>query len=137
MLKVMSTMPSTPTYHKVSRQRTELNTRIGLTRRHHVSLPAYGTEQLAGMAIIDFAAKPLNVDFDQVGEDVEVLVPDMLSNGGPAHHLIAVPRQIFKQRIFLAGELHIAAGTPHPARMGIKGQVSDADTFASQNRSAA
>src|SRR5262249_19582387 len=133
MLKATSTMAKTLTYQSVSRPRTELNT-VNLFRTEHVTLATDGAQQLAGMAVIDLATQPLDVNLDQIGEDVEIFVPDVFSNLGAVYDLIRVPGKIFEQGILLAGELYSASRTAHATRLGINGHVGNSYGLCAQRR---
>jgi hypothetical protein len=93
MLNTSRTVASTPVYQRVSRTRTPLNTGY-LFCRELVTLTPARMNESHRKALIDFAAKPLHIDLDQIGQGIISLVPDVLGylraadDGAPAHHQV-------------------------------------------------
>src|ERR1700745_3223685 len=96
----------TAAYQMVRRLRTELNIVLfagrfrfvarlllgGLFGRsgfladsEHVAGAALGVQQGSFPGRVNFAAQAMDIDFDQVGEGIEVFVPDMFGNFSAAH----------------------------------------------------
>src|SRR3979490_878781 len=143
------TTASTAVYQSVSRTRTEssmvlpdgrswLGARprrntfvsrlwdVGIIQRaKQVAGAAAGMEQgLAGIRV-NFPRHPIYVNFDQIREGIERLIPHVLRDFRPPHNAAGVAGKIFEQRIFLGGERHILARPRNPARGGILDAVGD------------
>src|SRR4029077_19161282 len=130
-------------YHKVRRTRTESSMRFSRTaaRRRVAGLAARGgrgfrrgTENIAAAAaslkerlpvsVTEFAAKAVHVDFDEIGEGVEGLVPDVLGNFRAADDAVGIAGQEFEERIFLGGEGNEAIAALGRLRRGIELQIA-------------
>ena len=81
------------------------------------------------VGIVQLAAQPLDVDVDDVGERVVVLVPDVLGDVGAADDLAGAAREVFEQRVLAAGQRDLAAVRPDPLARDVDGQVADLDPF--------
>ena len=77
------------------------------------------------MVVVNFPAQPLNVDLYQIGEGIEILIPNVLRNIRAAHDLIGVLREVFKQGIFLGGQFNNAAAAFHAAGFLVDRQISN------------
>src|SRR5216684_6741078 len=147
-----STTASTAVYQRVSRTRTESSMalpdwRSGLgarprrstfvgrvgdiridLRAKEVAGAAAGMEQgLAGISV-NFPAHAIHVNFDQIREGIEGLIPHVFGDIRAPYNAAGVAGKIFEQRIFLGGERH---GPPRPGnalRGGIQDEVGD-DNF--------
>src|SRR6266436_9175259 len=120
----------TAAYQMVRRLRTELNIvlftgrfrfvarrRNGLFRRsgffadtEHVAGAALGVQQESFAGSVNFAAQTIDVDFDQVGERIEVFVPNVFSNFSATDDASGVADEIFEQRVFRVGQGNVAIG---------------------------
>src|SRR5258708_2458564 len=144
-----STTASTAVYQSVSRTRTESSmvlpdgrSRLGarprrntfvsrlwdvgiIQRAKQVAGAAAGMEErLAGIRV-DFSAHAIYVNFDQIREGIERLIPHVLRDFRPPHNAAGVAGKIFEQRIFLGGERHIPARPGNTLRGGIQDEVGD------------
>src|SRR6266481_8532929 len=136
----------TAAYQMVRRLRTELNIVLlagrfrfvarlllgGLFRRsrfladsEHVAGAALGVQQRSLPGRINLAAQAIDIDFDQIGEGIEVFVPNVLGNFSAADDASGVADEIFEQRIFLVGKRNAAIATSGDLRGGVEGQVGD------------
>src|SRR6266851_5685352 len=151
-VSTISTSARTAVYQSVSRTRTESsmalpggrsclgarlwrNTfvcrvrdiRIDL-RAKEVAGAAAGMEQgLAGIGV-NFPAHAIHVNFDQIREGIERLIPHVLGDFRASHNAAGVARKIFEQRILFGGKRH---GPPRPGndlRGGVQDEVGD-DNF--------
>jgi hypothetical protein len=57
-------------------------------------------DQLRFEALVDLAAQPAYVGFDDVRMGVEMNIPDVLEEHCARHHLPCMPHQVFKQSEF-------------------------------------
>src|ERR1700687_2008181 len=144
-----STTASTAVYQSVRRTRTEssmvlpdgrssLGARprrntfvsrlrdIGIIQRtKQVAGAAAGMEQgLAGIRV-NFPAHAIDVNFNQIREGIERLIPPVLRDSPPPHNAAGVASKIFEQRIFLGGERHTPARPGNALRGGIQDEVGD------------
>src|SRR5258706_16479919 len=128
-----STTASTAVYQSVSRTRTEssmvlpdgrswLGARprrntfvsrlrdVGIIQRaKQVAGAAAGMEQgLAGIRV-NFPAHAIDVNFDQIREGIERLIPHVLRDFRPPHNAARVARKIFEECIFFGSERHTPA----------------------------
>src|SRR6266853_963715 len=141
-----SVQVSTAAYQMVRRLRTELNIMLsargfrsvaqlrcrGGFRRNglvvdaeHVAGAAFGVQQGSLFGSVNFAAQAIYVDFDQVGEGIEVFVPNVFGNFSAADDASGVAGEIFEQRVLLVGEGNLAIGAGSDLRGGIERQVGD------------
>src|SRR5579872_7406875 len=60
----------------------------------HVSCAAHGVQQRLGEALVDLRAQPRDVDVDDVGLRIEVIIPDVLQQHGAGDHLAGVLHEI-------------------------------------------
>src|SRR5688500_5270695 len=113
------------TYQRVRRARTVSSIVIAGFHTQRIPGAAPRLNQLHAVAIVDLAAKPLDVDLDQIRHRVETVVPDVLGDVGPAGDLTAAPQQMLEQRVFRGGEGDRPAGARDAPRAGVDGQVLD------------
>src|SRR5437868_2493905 len=102
----MSTTLNAPEYQSVNRMRSELDIAVRFLRAKHITLTAERAEQFRGVALINLAAEPLDVNLDQIGKRIISFVPNMFRNLSATHDFINVAREIVKQGIFLGSELN-------------------------------
>src|SRR6266852_2720272 len=116
----MSTTARATLYQRVRRARTESSMRFSLRGglaalvigvgggfgrgREDVAAAAAGLQEGLTAFIAEFAAETVDVDFDQIGEGIEGLIPDMLGDFGAANDTAGIAREIFEERVFLGGE---------------------------------
>src|SRR5690606_32432509 len=63
----------------------------------HVARTAHRMKKRLLEALLDLAAQPGNVDIDDIGLGIKVIVPDILEQHGARHHLPGMTHQIFEQ----------------------------------------
>src|SRR6266478_8210014 len=144
-----STTASTPVYQRVRRTRMESSMALPGGRSRLDTLPrqstffcrirgvriAQGTKQVtrattgmeqgfAGIGV-DFAAHAVDVDFDQVREGIESLIPNMLGDFRAPHNAAGVTRKIFEQGVFFGGKRHASPCPGNALRASIQDKISD------------
>jgi hypothetical protein len=92
-----------------------------------VALSAAGADQRRTVTAIELTAKTLDVNIDNVGERVVVLVPDVLGDVRAADHLSCAPREVFEQTVLAAGQFQLASVDPDPLTGNIDCQRSYLD----------
>src|ERR1043165_7873684 len=97
--------------------------------RQNVALAAARAQELQGVAVVNLAAQALDVDFDEVREDVEVLVPDVRGDLCAAHDLVGVAREEFQERVLLVRKLDETARALCSASARVNFEVGDAQDF--------
>ena len=60
-------------------------------------LTAHGVQQWWVEILVYFRAKPGNMNIDDVGLWIKMVVPDMFQQHGPGHHLAGMAHQEFQQ----------------------------------------
>src|SRR5262245_48914993 len=131
-LKMISASASAPMYQRVSRVRTVSSTAFLHARNDHIALAAQRADQFQFVAVIYLAPQPLHVNLDQIGKRVEVYIPYMLADLGPADDFARAPREVFQQRVLFAGQLDPTAGALDLMRAHIDCQVGDFDFLRAQ-----
>src|SRR5437588_8954333 len=66
-----------------------------------IALSTASTDQRFLPCGLELPAQPLNIDVDDVGEWIVVLIPDVLRDIAAADDVAGTPRQILEQRVFL------------------------------------
>src|SRR5579863_713251 len=130
----------TAAYQRVRRLRTELSItflgwgflcamvsegglRVGLVgEAQQVAGAATRVEERRVFRAVDFAAKAIYVDFDEVGERVELLVPNVLGDFGAADDAANVTHEKFEQGVFFVGQGNMAAGAGSSLPGRVQGQ---------------
>ncbi len=85
-------------YHKVNRERIELNIIQYVTRT------ATRVDELAIEAFVYLSAQTLDIDFDQVGKRIEAVVPDVFGYLFTPDNPALVEGQILKKRVFFGSQ---------------------------------
>src|ERR1700738_3500406 len=116
VLNATSTAARMPTYQSVSRVRSDSNmggsTCLG---GEHVTFSPDGSQQLLGVTVVNLASQTLHVNLDEIGEGIEILIPNMLGNLRPTDDLIDMARQVIKQGVFFGGKFDGALRARHTA----------------------
>src|SRR5437016_378756 len=76
--------------------------------------------------VLELAAQAADVDVDNVGARIEVIVPYLLEEHGAGDHPPFVAGEIFEQEIFARLEIELPAAALHCPRQRINLEVSDA-----------
>src|SRR2546423_14769840 len=82
-LKPDSKIPKTPTYHRVSRSRTLLNTVFSQVDRQNVTFAAPRMDQRRGEAFVNLLSPPPDIHVGDVLKGVEGFIPDRLRHLHP------------------------------------------------------
>src|SRR5574337_1095924 len=91
----------------ISEPRHESDGRFGtvLVGLQHIPATANGMDQFLGSASIDLIPKVVDIDIDDVGEGVEVLIPHVFGDHGPGEYTAAMAHQIFEQRVLFQRQI--------------------------------
>src|SRR5882762_4426843 len=125
VLKAPSTAARMPTYQSVNRVRSDSNIGRTCLRGEHVAFSPDRSQQLARVPVVNLAPQALHVNLDQIGEGIEVLLPNMLGNLSPTNDLIDMARQVIQQGIFFCGKFDGALRARHTACSGVDHKVRD------------
>src|SRR6476646_11341749 len=88
-------IPSATVYQKVSRWRIVCTSHL-----HDVSHATHRVHPLLGVARVHLLAEPVDHHVHDVGAGIEVIVPGILGDEGPAHHPAGVAHQVLQHRVF-------------------------------------
>ena len=77
-------------------------------------------QQLRREVSVDLAAQTADLDIDDIGLRVKVIIPDRLEEHGPGDHLSLVPHKLFEQPELARLESNRLAGTLRPPRPQIQ-----------------
>src|SRR5207247_7357219 len=66
-----------------------------------ISRAAVRVDEWRRAAVVHFAAQPVDVDLERVGERIVILVPDVLAQLRAAHHSSGVARKILEKSVLL------------------------------------
>src|SRR5207253_7706527 len=78
-------------------------------------------DQLAVLSAVDLVAQVVDVHVNDVGERVEVLVPDVLGDHRAGQHAAGIAHQVFQEGILLGRQLD----APSPAGNLAGGRIQD------------
>src|SRR5580765_1294785 len=110
-MKAYQRLSRTPTFRrKSSRPEDITNSSNGVNHR---------------AALIDFAAKAMDQDIDDVGLRIETVVEDMFENHGLRHGAIGMAHEIFEQGKFARLKFDFFFAPMHFALQQVHGEVSD------------
>src|SRR5436853_7511922 len=84
-----------------------------------------GVNQRGRKLFVDFVAQVLYVDVNDIGDVVEVNIPDVLDDVGAGNCAARVPQQELQQGEFLGRKLNLAAAASDPALRSIECQIGD------------
>ncbi len=77
------------------------------------------------MALVDFVSQVTDVDIDDVGERVEIQVPDMFGYHGAGQYPSGIAHHVFEKGIFFGCEFDALASPRDLMRDGVQNQVVD------------
>src|SRR5688500_15642469 len=96
---------STVTQNSVRRARTlSILTPVFIIGDQGISGASPRLDQLHCMVIVNLAPQPLYIHFDQIRHRIVAVVPDVLCNVAPTHHITPTAEQVFQKRVLLRGE---------------------------------
>src|SRR6516225_763669 len=98
---------------------------------------ANGVNQRIGLAAVDFAAHPPDIDVDDIGRWVEVEIPDMLQQHRAGNHFADIANQVLEKLKFPRQQLDLAAAPADDPHQQVDLQVADAQDGFLYHRSAA
>src|SRR6266540_4354762 len=81
----------------------------------HVARAPNRVQQRLFEPFVELSAKPADVDVDDVGAGIEVIVPHLLEQHGAGDHAAFVASEIFEQQIFARLQIELLAGAPDGA----------------------
>src|ERR1700730_6937467 len=96
MLNRIKTSANTPMYQSVKCVRIESNILAFTERGEGIPFPTTCLKQFHFVPVIDLSAQSLNINFDEIGKDVKVFIPNMLGNLGAAQNPVCVTCQVLE-----------------------------------------
>ena len=75
--------------------------------------------------LLDLAAQPRDMDVDDVGLRIEMIVPDILEQHGARHHLAGMAHQIFEQAEFARLQRDLACCAADRMRQPVEFEIAD------------
>src|SRR3954447_23349815 len=124
--------PKVATYQIVSRSRS-LTRRWSPTRDELASVAeaisgsAYRLNQLDGKIVVDLPSQTPDQHFEDVGERIVILIPDVGGDCRAVDDLAGVQHEELQQGELLGGKLDLGAGAPHSLRVEVDLQIGDAE----------
>ena len=91
----------------------------------HVASAPNGMDQGLRKAVVDLLSESPDINVDDVARRVEMIVPDLLLDHGPAEHAVRPPHEVFEQSEFGGGEFDDFARAFHLMRVIVERQVAD------------
>ena len=88
-----------------------------------VANSSHGLNKFGGLAIVDFAAQPLNIDLDKVSSGIELVFPDVLAELGSREYPTGSPHQTFQQRKLPPGQIDATIASVGDSGGDVKSQV--------------
>ena len=104
----------------------------GLSRRNNsptvdrepVARPSDGVDRGPSERPVDLATQVADVDLDDVGIAVEVVIPDVAEDLTLRPHLPRVSHEVFENRELTARQLDVSVAAGHPARARVEAEVT-------------
>ena len=75
-------------------------------------------------AALDLLAQAADMDVDDVGARIEVVIPHPFEKHGPGHRLMLVAQQIFEKPELARLELDLPSAAIDPARQEVHGEIA-------------
>src|SRR4051794_8072686 len=75
----------------------------------HVARTSHRVQQRLLESLVELSAQPADVNVDDVGPRIEMIVPDLLEKHRPGDDAALVPGEIFEQQIFARLEVELLA----------------------------
>src|SRR5438132_3995173 len=85
-------------------------------------------QQRAFEPVLELAPKPADMDVDDVGRGVEVIVPHLLEKHGARDYPPFVAGEIFEEQIFARLQFDLLAAALHRPRQQVDFEVADGKT---------
>src|SRR6476661_10704254 len=92
---------------------------------------ADGVQQRRRKVLVDLRAKPRDMNVDDVGLRIEVIVPYVLEQHGAGHHLARMLHEIFQQAKLARLQHNRFAGARHLVRETVEHEIADHEARAS------
>src|SRR5690242_14521805 len=128
MLKASSATTISALYQIVSRRRID-NGMGSIPRLDQLIAGAATSPDEGGLAAIDLASQPLDVDLDHVRARIVATVPHVLRQLLASDHRAFVAAQIFEQGVFASCELQALAVDPGLPGSGVQGDATALDAI--------
>src|SRR5262245_21615313 len=120
-------LPNTNRYHSVNLTRMLLNIReVGDLGRQHIALTASRMNQRLIRALINLASETLDINIDDIGKGIEVLIPNVLGDLLATEDLTLMKHQQLKQGILFRGEFDDVLAAFRLVVHGIERKISNA-----------
>src|ERR1041385_5490229 len=126
-LKRANSSENSPRYRTVSRSRKLLGIGRLRMRGENIALSAARVDQAVAGARVQLGPQPLDVDVDQVGERIEVLLPYVLRDRFAPHDTALVQHQKLQQGIFLGRKIDRPAAACDGMAPGGEPQIGDVE----------
>src|SRR5712692_7118093 len=120
-----SPRPAPPGQPRALRLGSRASTFFSGGSAYPVTHSAYRLDQLLAVAGIDFLAQGVDVDVDDIGREVERVLPDPSLDLGPVNDFASPAQQQLEQRAFPSGQPDDLAFAQDLARFRIVGQVGE------------
>src|SRR4051812_37902777 len=91
----------------------------------HVTGTANGMQERLLEPVVELAPQAADVDVDDVGARIEMIVPDLLEKHGTGHHPPFVAGEIFEQEIFARFQFDLPTIALDAARQRIDLEIAD------------
>src|SRR5262249_49964910 len=92
----------------------------------HVSGAANCVQQRHSEALVDLRTQTRDMDVDDVGLRIEMIIPDILKKHGARHDLPRMPHQILEQTKLARLQGNIASGAGNGVRKAVELKIADA-----------
>src|SRR5689334_18841789 len=99
--------------------------RIARSGCEHVARASNSVQERLFEPVVQLAAEPADVDVDDVGARIEVIVPDLLEQHGAGYDPPFVASEIFEKQILSRLEVQLLAVALHRARERIDFEIAD------------
>src|SRR6185295_3840902 len=119
----LETSPSRPARSAI---RTVVGKALG---GQHVARAANRVQQRPFEAVLELAPQSADVDVNDVGAGVEMIVPHLLEEHGAGDDAAFVAGEIFEQQIFARLQFDLPAAAPDRPRQRVDFEVADRDAM--------
>src|SRR5207253_411620 len=91
----------------------------------HVTYPAYRVQQLQLPAGVDFFPQVVDVDVNDVGRGIEIIIPHVLSEPGSGEHTARVAHKIVEEGELSGRQLDGCTTTGHRTSSRVQSEIGD------------